>query len=96
MLRSTENHHKAVQADWANRGFSCELSVDPPSQVWRDFEHDVDELILLLQGICQIEFQDHTVRMQPGDELLIAAGTRHTVRNCAEGPARWLQGYANN
>jgi mannose-6-phosphate isomerase-like protein (cupin superfamily) len=31
--------------------------------------------------------------MSAGDELMIRAGTRHTVRNCGDGPARWLHGY---
>ncbi|MFN3244448.1 MAG: cupin domain-containing protein [Planctomycetota bacterium] len=83
----------AVQADWRSRGYSCELWIDPPDQVWRDFEHDVDELVLLLEGSAQIELAGRTVRLQPGDELSIPAGTRHTVRNCGDGPARWLHGY---
>ena len=50
-------------------------------------------LVLLLDGTAEIELQGTMVRMHPGDELKIPAGTRHTVRNCGEGPARWLHGY---
>lgn len=82
-----------IRSDWANRGFSCDLWIDPPDQIWHDFSHEVDELVLLLEGNCQIEMNGRTVRMQGGDELLIPAGTRHTVRNCGEGPARWLHGF---
>jgi mannose-6-phosphate isomerase-like protein (cupin superfamily) len=82
-----------VRKVWAERGFSCDLWIDPPNQVWHDFLHDVDELVLLLEGLCQIELDGRTVRLTSGDELLILAGTRHTVRNCGEGPARWLHGY---
>ncbi len=84
-----EGHRRA----WADRGFSCDLWVDPPSQVWHDFLHDVDELVLLLEGECHIQFPDRLVRVHAGDELLIPAGTRHTVRNTGTGPARWLHGY---
>jgi mannose-6-phosphate isomerase-like protein (cupin superfamily) len=92
-MQPTKNHREGVQANWARRGFTCELWIDPPNQVWHDFEHDVDELVFLLEGTCQIELPDRTVRMHAGDELVIPAGTRHTVRNCGDGPARWLHGY---
>jgi mannose-6-phosphate isomerase-like protein (cupin superfamily) len=82
-----------VRADWAARGFTCELWIDPPDQIWHDFQHEVDEFVLLLEGDCQIEMEGRTVRLHTGDELLIPAGVRHTVRNCGEGPARWLHGY---
>ncbi|MBM4059723.1 MAG: cupin domain-containing protein [Planctomycetes bacterium] len=82
-----------VRAEWATHGFTCELWVDPPDQVWHDFQHDVDERVLLLEGEIQVEMPGRTVRLLPGDELEIPAGTRHTVRNCSRGLARWLHGY---
>ena len=82
-----------IRRAWANRGFTCDLWIDPPNQIWHDFEHDVDELVLLIEGTCQIEMNGRTLRLADGDELLIPAGTRHTVRNCGGGPARWLHGY---
>ncbi|MGK0154880.1 MAG: mannose-6-phosphate isomerase-like protein (cupin superfamily) [Neolewinella sp.] len=95
-MHPTKIHLEAVQADWANRGFTCELWIDPPNQVWHNFEHDVDELVFLLEGTCQIELDGRTIRMNAGDELTIPDGTRHTVRNCGDGPARWLHGYPNS
>jgi mannose-6-phosphate isomerase-like protein (cupin superfamily) len=90
---TTKNDEAAVRLEWAERGFTCELWIDPPDQIWHDFLHDVDELVLLLEGDCQIEMGGRTLRLHTGDELLIPAGTRHTVRNCGEGPARWLHGF---
>ena len=84
---------EALKQQWADNGFTCELSIDPPHQVWRDFQHDVDERRLLLEGEAQIELDGRTVRVHGGDEMVIPAGTRHTVRNCSAGPARWLRGY---
>jgi mannose-6-phosphate isomerase-like protein (cupin superfamily) len=92
-MQPTKIDKETVRADWAARGFSCEVWIDPPSQVWHDFLHDVDEIVLLLEGECIVETQGKTLRMQPGDELQIPAGARHTVRNCGVGPARWLHGY---
>jgi hypothetical protein len=37
------------------KGLPCELWIDPPDQVWHDFQYDVDETILLLEGDLQIE-----------------------------------------
>lgn len=92
-MQPTRIDKEGVRADWARRGFSCELWIDPPGQVWHDFLHDVDEIVLLLEGDCQIEMEGRTMRLHTGDELLIQAGSRHTVRNCGQGPARWLHGY---
>jgi mannose-6-phosphate isomerase-like protein (cupin superfamily) len=92
-MQPERNEREAVRAAWAHRGFSCELWIDPPDQVWHDFQHDVDELVLLLEGECQIEMGGRIVRLQGGDELLIPAGVRHTVRNCGSRSARWLHGY---
>jgi uncharacterized cupin superfamily protein len=92
-MQPTKIDKQAIRADWALLGFSCEYWVDPPDQVWNDFLHDVDEMVLLLEGQSQIEMDGRTVRLQAGDELMIPAGTRHTVRNCGEGAARWLHGY---
>ncbi|MFM1874009.1 MAG: hypothetical protein RL398_3431 [Planctomycetota bacterium] len=82
-----------IQRNWAAQGFSCEVWVDAPNQVWHDFQHDVDELVLLLEGECVIEMQGRTIRLAAGDQLTIPAGIRHTVRNTGPGPARWLHGY---
>lgn len=92
-MQPTKIDRTAVRSEWAHRGFSCELWIDPPNQVWHDFQHDVDELILLLEGEVQIELPGRTVRLLVGDELVIPAETRHTVRNCSGKQARWLYGY---
>lgn len=91
--RTTKISREQVQPDWAARGFTCELWVDPPENVWPDFVHDADELILLLDGVLLIEMGGRVLRLEPGDELLIPAGTRHTVRNVGGRTTRWLYGY---
>jgi mannose-6-phosphate isomerase-like protein (cupin superfamily) len=83
----------AVRSEWASRGFTCDLWVDPPGQVWSDFVHDVDELVLLLDGELILEISGRVLRLDSGEEVLIPAGTRHTVRNIGQGNARWLYGY---
>lgn len=82
-----------VQQEWAARGFSCDLWVDPPETVWSDFVHDADELVLLLDGTLLVEMNGRVLRLERGDELLIPAGVRHTVRNVGTGTTRWLHGF---
>ncbi len=92
----TRVDREAVRADWATQGFSCELWVDPPTQVWHDVQHEVDVLLLLLEGNSLLEFDNRILRLLPGDEICIRAGTRFTVRNQDEAPTRWLHGYRWN
>jgi hypothetical protein len=40
----------AIERSWKERGFSCGLWVDPPGQVWSDYVHDTDELIMIVEG----------------------------------------------
>lgn len=84
---------EAVERAWKERGFGCDLWVDPPGTSWEDFVHDEDELVLLLEGEMVLEFDGRVLRLQPGDEVLIPAGTRHSVRNLGASSARWLYGY---
>ena len=85
-----------VAADWRARGFSCEVWTDPPGQVWADFVHDVDELVVVVDGDVEFQFNGKTVRPQPGEELLIPAGASHTVRNVGQSTSHWLFGYRSS
>lgn len=82
-----------IRADWARRGYSFEYWIDPPGQVWRDFVHDVDEVVMLVEGEIELEFGGRCMRPGVGEEVLIPAGTRHTVSNIGETSNRWAFGY---
>ncbi len=32
-------NREQIAADWALRGFSCDLWTDPPGQRWEEFRH---------------------------------------------------------
>ena len=93
MTKETAIDRTETRTQWERRGFSCDLWVDPPGQIWTDFVHDVDELVLLLDGRLELELDGSFRRLGPGQEVLIPAGTRHTVRNVSDQTARWLYGY---
>lgn len=83
----------AVGKDWRARGFSCGLWTDPPGQVWEDFVHDADELFMVVEGEIELEVGGEVLEPKTGQEVLIPAHTRHSVRNVGGTTARWLYGY---
>lgn len=82
-----------VAAEWARRGFGFGVWEDPPGQVWADYVHDVDELVMLAEGAIEISFGGRRLRPAAGEEVLIPAGASHTVVNVGAGPNRWYYGY---
>ncbi len=82
-----------VKEDWESRGFSCDIWTDRPGQVWKDFVHDVDELVMLIEGEIEISFQGKTIRPKIGEEIFIPAGVYHTVKNIGNTINRWYYGY---
>jgi len=83
----------AVARRWRERGFSCGLWVDPPGQAWEDYVHPVNELVMVLDGEVEFEVNGEVRRPSRGQELLIPARARHSVRNVGKGESRWLYGY---
>jgi mannose-6-phosphate isomerase-like protein (cupin superfamily) len=45
---------------------------------------DCDELIVLLAGVLEQRVGEETVRLEPGDVLLIPAGVPHSARSVGE------------
>ena len=82
-----------VAKDWRARGYSCGLFVDPPGQEWRDFVHNSNELVTVVEGRLKMIVSDESVIMEEGDEVLIPRGASHSVINVHQGVSRWLFGY---
>jgi mannose-6-phosphate isomerase-like protein (cupin superfamily) len=82
-----------VARDWKARGFSCDVWTDPPGQRWEDFVHGADELVMLVEGEIEMEIGGRVSVPAVGEEVLVPARTRHSVRNAGGTTARWLYGY---
>ena len=82
-----------VSRDWAARGYSCDLWVDPPGQRWGNFVHKTDELVIVLEGELEFEIDGVISHPDVGEEIFIPAGAVHSVRNIGASTARWLYGY---
>lgn len=82
-----------IARDWHARGFSCDTWTDPPGQVWADFVHATDELVMLIEGEIELRFAGQRLRPAVGEQVLIPAGEPHTVTNVGASRNRWLYGY---
>lgn len=82
-----------IRRDWAQRGFSCGIWIDAPGQVWEDYVHETDELLMLIEGEIEVSFNGQTRRPRIGEEVLIPARARHTVVNVGRVTNRWYYGY---
>ena len=44
-----------IKKDLNSRDYSFGIFKDPPGQVWADFVHKTDELVVLAEGLIEIE-----------------------------------------
>ena len=83
----------AVATDWAARGYSCGLFVDPPGQEWNDFVHSTNELVLVAEGRLAMSVGDVSMIAEEGDEIFIPKEAVHSLKNISPGTTKWLYGY---
>jgi len=83
----------SIKQDWQARGFSAEIWTDPPGQVWQDYEHGVDELLMLIDGEIEVQLGGKVLRPAIGEEIFIPANEPHTVINIGGTTNHWLYGY---
>ena len=55
------------------RGYSFGVFRDPPGQVWADFVHRTNELIVLAEGEIEVEIEGKAERFQIGGMVFIPA-----------------------
>ena len=89
----TSPDRDAAPADWRMRRFSCDHWGDLPGQVWSNFVHDTDELVVVVGGDVELEIAGVIRRRRAGQTALIPAGVRHTARNLGTAEWRRLYGY---
>ncbi len=77
-----------IKQDWLSRGYSFGVL-----QVWADFVHKTDELVVLAEGEIEVEIEGKAQRPQLGEEVFIPANAVHTVRNVGLTNNVWYYGY---
>ena len=88
-------HQEKIRENWESRGYSFGVFKDPPGQVWADFVHFTDELVVLAGGDIEIEIEGKSQQPQIGEEVFIPANAIHTVRNIGKTNNVWYFGYKN-
>ena len=88
-------HQEKIRENWESRGYSFGVFKDPPGQVWADFVHRTDELVVLAWGDIEIEIEEKSQQPQIGKEIFIPANSIHTVRNIGKTNNVWYFGFKN-
>ena len=86
-------HQEKIRENWESRGYSLGVFKDSPGQVWADFVHRTDELVVLAGGDIEIEIEGKSQQPQIGEEIFIPANSIHTVRNIGKTNNVWYYGY---
>ena len=62
-----------IKRNWHSRGYSFGVFRDPPGQVWADFVHQTDELVVLAEAEIEVEIEGKAERFQIGEMVFIPA-----------------------
>lgn len=66
-----------------------------PEGFW--FDQAWDEWVLLIQGSAELDVEGQTVKLVPGDHVLIKAGQKHRVTKTSKlEPTIWLTIHLSN
>ena len=82
-----------IKQYWHLRGYSFSVFREPSCQVWADFVHRTDELVVLAEGEIEVEIEGKAERFQIGEMVFIPANAVHTVRNVGQTNNVWYYGY---
>ena len=59
-----------IKQDWNSRGYSFDVFRDPPRQVWADFVHQTDELVVLAEGEIEVKIEGKLHKPKIGEKCL--------------------------
>ena len=88
-------NQEQIRKNWEYSGYNFGFFKDHPGQVWADFVHRTDEIVVLAGGDIEIEIEGKSQQPQIGEEIFIPANSIHTVRNIGKTNNVWYFGYKN-
>ena len=62
-----------IKQNWHSIGYSFGVFRDRPGQVWADFVHQTDELVVLAEGEIEVKIEVKAERFQIGGMVFIPA-----------------------
>ena len=82
-----------IKENQCPRGYSFGVFQDLSKQVWANFVHKADKLVLLAEGKIEVEIEGKAYRPEIGEEVFIPANASHTFRNIGFKGNVWYYGY---
>ncbi|MDR4459050.1 MAG: cupin domain-containing protein [Nitrospirales bacterium] len=86
-------NRQEVSQLWNQRGYSCDVFVDPPGREWNDFVHSTNELVTVVEGKLRMIIEGEVIIAEPGDKVFIPKKACHSVKNIHHATTKWLYGY---
>jgi len=84
----------ALEKDWAERGFSFGVgTIKAGDAVDEAFHDDKDELVFMESGEYEFTIGDESFRQNGNLEVLIPAGSVHSIRNLGHSDSKIYFGY---
>ena len=59
-----------IKQNWHSIGYSFGVFRDPPGQVWADFVHQTDELVVLAEGEVEVKIEGKLHKPKIGEKCL--------------------------
>ena len=83
-----------LEKDWANRGFSFGIGTIKAGDGINEAAHDdQDELVLMESGKYEFTIDNETFVQEGNVEVLIPAGTQHSIKNLGAKDSKIYYGY---
>ena len=78
---------------WWRRGFTLNTQVDPPGRHWTTHQHDVDEIVCLVEGALDLQIGAELHHAKANKETVIPRLTPHNLSNPGRHQTEYLYGF---
>lgn len=83
-----------LKADWTNRGYSFGIGIIKANDAVNNAMHDdKSELVFMETGQYEFTLDNKTFTQEGNVEVLIAAGTTHSIKNIGAKDSKIYYGY---
>jgi mannose-6-phosphate isomerase-like protein (cupin superfamily) len=82
-----------IEKDLKAWGYRTELWVDKPGTHYKDYVHDVDEIVWILRGDARVDVGEESVTLSSGDRVLVPKNTRHSLEVLGSQTLYWLAAF---
>ena len=83
-----------LKTDWDKRGFSFGIGIIKANDTINKALHDdKDELVFMEKGLYEFTLGDKTFIQEGNVEVLIPAGTTHSIKNLGSKDSKIYYGY---